>query len=132
MSRRVILYILLAIVTIALGLFSRSSIVDWPWYVSEYVGDSLWAMMVFWGCCIVRPDAKSWQLAGTALWFCYAVELSQLYHAPWIDEIRHTRMGSLILGFGFKPSNLICYTAGVTTGAVVDHFLCRKQRSSGH
>ena len=41
-----------------------------------------------------------------------AVELSQLYHAPWIDSIRQTTLGGLILGFGFLWSDLACYAVG--------------------
>ncbi len=41
------------------------------------------------------------------------VELSQLYHAPWIDSIRQTTLGGLILGFGFLWSDLACYALGV-------------------
>ena len=43
---------------------------------------------------------------------CYAIEGSQLCHAPWIDTIRHTRLGALVLGYGFLWSDIICYTVG--------------------
>jgi hypothetical protein len=33
--------------------------------------------------------------------FSVAIDLIQLYHAPWIDSIRQTTLGGLILGFGF-------------------------------
>ena len=55
-----------------------------------------------------------------ALAFSVAVELSQLYHAPWIDSIRHTTIGGLILGFGFLWSDLACYALGVVLGVLVD------------
>ena len=49
-----------------------------------------------------------------------AVELSQLYHAPWIDSIRHTTIGGLILGFGFLWSDLACYSLGVGLGVLIE------------
>ena len=51
-----------------------------------------------------------------ALAFSVAVELSQLYHASWIDSIRHTTLGGLILGFDFVWSDLACYALGVGLG----------------
>jgi Protein of unknown function (DUF2809) len=48
-----------------------------------------------------------------------AVKLSQLYHAPWIDSIRHTTLGGLILGFDFVWSDLACYALGVGLGVSV-------------
>ena len=48
-----------------------------------------------------------------ALVFSYLIEISQLYHAPWIDAIRSTALGGLVLGFGFLWSDILCYTVGV-------------------
>ena len=47
--------------------------------------------------------------------FFYGIELSQLYHALWIDAIRNTTLGGLIIGFGFLWSDLVCYTIGKTS-----------------
>ena len=55
-----------------------------------------------------------------AMIFSVAIELSQLYHAPWIDSIRHTTLGGLILGFGFLWSDLACYAVGVGLGVVIE------------
>ncbi|MCY7330065.1 MAG: DUF2809 domain-containing protein [Saprospiraceae bacterium] len=38
--------------------------------------------------------------------------MGQLYHAPWMDGLRVTRLGGLILGFGCLWSDLGCYTLG--------------------
>ena len=51
------------------------------------------------------------------------IEISQLYHAPWIDSIRATTLGGLILGFGFLWSDLICYTVGIVIGAIIDKII---------
>lgn len=59
-------------------------------------------------------------LAAIALGISFAVELSQLYHAPWINEIRATRLGALARGHGFLWSDLVCYAFGVTAAAAVD------------
>ena len=49
-----------------------------------------------------------------ALLVCFAIELSQLYHESWIDNIRANRLGGLILGSGFLYSDLLSYSIGVT------------------
>jgi hypothetical protein len=51
------------------------------------------------------------------------VEVGQLYHAPWIDSIRRTTLGGLMLGFDFVSSDLACYTVGVMMGMLVEHGL---------
>lgn len=116
-------YIAFTVITILLGLFSRSQLVTLPVFISEYAGDTLWALMVFWGFCVLRPGWKTWKIALVALLFSFAIEISQLYHAPWIDNIRHTRLGALVLGFGFKWSDLACYSIGVATGFLFDLLL---------
>ena len=55
-----------------------------------------------------------------------AVELGQLYHAPWIEAVRQTRIGGLVLGFGFLWSDLACYAAGIGMAAALDHALRRR------
>ncbi|MCA9011825.1 MAG: DUF2809 domain-containing protein [Planctomycetaceae bacterium] len=39
---------------------------------------------------------------------------------PWLDSLRQTILGRLILGFGFLWSDLLCYTAGVAIGIGID------------
>ena len=55
-----------------------------------------------------------------SLSFSILIEVSQLYHAPWIDSIRRTTMGGLVLGFGFVWSDLACYAVGVGLGVVIE------------
>lgn len=114
-------YAFLFIVTILLGLLSRSELIPLPTFISTYAGDTLWALMVFWGFCFFFHKAHTLQIALFALLFAFAIEFSQLYHAEWIDTIREMKLGGLILGFGFKASDLICYTVGVSIGAFLDY-----------
>lgn len=57
--------------------------------------------------------AALWKLALFAYGLGVVNELLQLYHAPWIEAIRQTRIGGLLLGFGFLWSDIICYAVGV-------------------
>ena len=54
--------------------------------------------------------------AAISLALAFLVEISQLYHAPWIDSIRQTTLGGLVLGFGFLWTDFVCYSVGIATG----------------
>ena len=105
-------------IVIALGLLSRTFIT--PEFIYPYLGDILYALLIFFITGFLFPN-KSWKWVGTAaLGFCFAIEISQFYHAPWIDAIRQTRLGGLVLGFQFIWSDLFAYTAGVLIGILLE------------
>lgn len=104
-------YLIAVIVVIALGLLSRRIPA-----IPQWVGDVLWALMVY---LLVRAILITFPLKHVAfisLLFCVAIEFSQLYQAAWINNLRHTLPGKLILGQGFLWSDLLAYTAGVGMG----------------
>jgi len=103
-----------------LGIGSRRYAHALPGFVAAYAGDTLWAVAAFFGMGLILPRASTRTIGWFALAFAVAVELSQLYHAPWIDSIRHTTLGGLILGFGFLWSDLACYALGVGSGVLVE------------
>src|ERR1017187_5265800 len=76
--------------------------------------------------------ASTRTIACLAMSFSVAIEISQLYHAPWIDSIRQTTLGGLILGSGFLWSDLACYALGVGLGVMIDIALSAlKERQNG-
>ena len=122
MRRNRILYLILTIITIILGLLSRK--VQWlPQIISSYSGDALWALMVFFLFSFLFNKKSTIFILVISIIFSYGIEISQLYHAPWIDSIRATTLGGLILGFGFLWSDLICYTVGIVIGAIIDKII---------
>jgi len=60
--------------------------------------------------------------------FCYAIEFSQLYKAPWIDKLRHTLFGRLVLGDTFLWGDLLSYTVGIAIGVLISLFINKKAR----
>jgi hypothetical protein len=115
MPKSRIIYFILIILTIILGLLSRHFSI-----IPLFIGDILWATMVYF---IMRFlfIVKSVKFnVITALIFCFAIEFSQLYKAPWINELRHTLFGRLVLGEGFLWSDLLCYVVGVGIGLGID------------
>lgn len=121
-----ITYALLALGTVLLGLFSRSSALEHYHFIVMYVGDSLWALLVYWLMRFFVPQKSHWLSAIVALLFAFSIEVSQLYQADWINAIRHTRLGGLVLGFGFQWTDLVAYSVGIAFGATLD-YLTRKR-----
>lgn len=110
---------LLAATTVALGLLSRADL-PMPGIVATYGGDTLYATLAFLLIALLRPGWPAWRIGLLALIACFAVELSQLIRAPWLDALRRTLPGRLVLGSGFLASDLVCYTLGVLFGAAAD------------
>ncbi len=119
------LYILLVGATVAAGLASRRYASALPAAVGLYAGDVLWAAMVYLILATVWVRAPGYRIATAAIAFSVGIELSQLYHAPWIDAIRATPPGGLVLGFGFLWSDIVCYAVGVALTAAVDGAILR-------
>lgn len=109
--------------TIAAGLASRHYPALFPGFIARYAGDTLWAAMVFWILALASRRAGTGVLAATAMAIAVAVECSQRYHAIWIDSIRATRIGALLLGSDFSWSDMACYAAGVGIAAALDAYL---------
>jgi hypothetical protein len=120
MARSRTIYAVAVVVTIALGLASRAYAARLPWWLAKNAGDALYATMVFWGLGAVAPRARTATVAAAALGFCVAIELSQLYRAPWLDAARATTPGHLVLGQGFHAFDLVCYAIGVAIAAAIE------------
>ena len=105
---------------VVLGLASRKYATMLPDMLGKYPGDALWALMVFTGYGVLLPASKNWKLAALAMVTAYAVEFSQLYQAAWINSIRATTLGHLVLGSTFHWQDLIAYPIGIAIGAVFD------------
>lgn len=109
-------YALLSLLTMLLGLASRRWGSGLPAWVTLYAGDALWALLVFW---LIRGGCPRWQSVRAGLAtasFALTIELSQLWQTPWLDAVRHTTLGALVLGQGFRWSDLLCYAAGIAAG----------------
>ncbi|HEY2582111.1 MAG TPA: DUF2809 domain-containing protein [Mucilaginibacter sp.] len=120
MLRSRITYFFLIILTIIIGLLSRQIT-----GVPLFIGDILWALMVYF---IVRFFFIKRSVKFSVMWsllFCYGIEFSQLYKAPWIDNLRHTLFGRLALGDTFLWGDMLCYTVGVGIGIITETIILK-------
>ncbi|MFA2830974.1 DUF2809 domain-containing protein [Bacillus paranthracis] len=127
-KRNRLLYAMFTILVIILGLSSRKFAFALPALLNDYLGDALWALMIFIGFGFLFHKIEMKKLAFVSLMFCYGIEVSQLYHAEWIDSIRATTLGGLVLGYGFLWSDLVAYTIGVGVGMFCEFMLRKKKR----
>jgi hypothetical protein len=118
------LYALLVSASVAGGLLWRSGLIPLPQWLSNNGGDALWALMVFVGFGFLLPRAPTLVVALLALSFVWGVEFSQLYHAPWIDAVRATIPGRLVLGNTFYWPDLPAYAVGIALGVLAE-WRCR-------
>ncbi|WP_410992740.1 ribosomal maturation YjgA family protein [Bacillus cereus] len=125
-KRNRVVYALFTIVVIILGLSSRKFAFALPHLLNDYLGDALWALMIFTGFGFLFPKTETKKLAFISLMFCYGIEASQLYHEEWIDSIRGTTLGGLVLGYGFLWSDLVAYTIGVGVGILCEVIFRKK------
>ena len=115
-----ITYLTAAIAVVVLGLSSRRYSRVLPEFLASYAGDTLWALTAFLGVGMLFRRWSTLRVCVTALLFAFAIELSQLYHSPWVDQIRRTMVGGFVLGYGFLWSDLLCYVVGISIGCTLD------------
>lgn len=106
-------YILIAIITIFLALFIRSQWSMLPYWINFWIGDFLWAIMLYWLMLGVFMPHNRLKATSYLILFCWLIETSQLWHTTWLDNVRATRLGGLLLGHGFLWSDIVAYTLGV-------------------
>lgn len=101
-------YLIIVFSVILLGLISRK--ID---SIPLFVGDLLYAVMMYFGIRFLFADLKSIKSAIIALIICFFIELLQLCNAGWIVAIRNTIFGRYVLGQGFLWSDLTAFTFGI-------------------
>ncbi len=115
------IYFIALLAVITLGLLSRRYPEFLPAALGKYPGDALWALVVFLGFGFWFRRGPTVIVALAAFVFSFVVEVSQLYHAPWIDSLRTTLPGRLILGSGFAWRDIAAYAAGILLGVLVEY-----------
>ncbi len=129
MKRNRWIYAAVIAVVIFSGLVSRSHLAaHLPVFIATYAGDTLWALTVFLCLAFVFRGLRTSLVALVAIIISFSVEISQLYQAQWINTIRHTHVGALLLGAGFKWSDLLCYTVGVIIGFTGERLITDHKR----
>ncbi|MFO1513776.1 MAG: DUF2809 domain-containing protein [Verrucomicrobiota bacterium] len=131
-SRNRLILLLSVVVVIASGLASRKFPTLLPAALGKYPGDALWAAMIFLLLALLSPRTRPSHLALLAFIVCCLVEFSQLYQAGWLNHIRSTTLGHLVLGAGFSWADIEAYVVGVGIVVLVDTLLLRAKPTSAN
>ncbi len=115
-------YFALIVAIILLGLLSREFSI-----IPLWIGDVLWATMIFFMVRFFLIGSSIKKIAIISLAICFAIEFSQLYKAEWIDKLRHTLFGRLVLGDTFLWGDLLSYTIGICIGILLEFCLNRNR-----
>lgn len=126
--RAKIIYSCAVLLAIILGLGSRAFGDRLPQFAASHLGDALWALMIYFACRAMLTRQPLWLSMVLSLCFSFGIEFSQLYQGAWINGLRATRIGGLILGKGFLWIDLLRYTAGIIFSYIIDS-ICSPKKS---
>jgi len=121
-------YVAAVLITMVLGYSTRSFADSLPKFVAEHFGDALWASMIYFGFRTVFVKKNLLWAAGASVIFCFGIEFSQLYQAAWINGIRSTFIGALVLGSGFLAVDLVRYSVGILFAVLIDRYLIHRRK----
>lgn len=116
------LYFFITLSVIILGIISRK--ID---QIPLYIGDILYAVMVYSGCRMIFINNNKTTKILLPLLFCYFIEIQQICNVSWLVSIRNTTLGHYALGQGFLWSDLVFYTIGVFLAFIIDFTFIKKQ-----
>ncbi|MFB3167256.1 DUF2809 domain-containing protein [Neobacillus sp. 179-C4.2 HS] len=123
-------YFIAVIIPILLGLASRKYSHLLFSFLAENAGDVLWAMMVYFGFRFLFLKKSMVAAVFFSFVFSFGIEFSQLYQEDWINQIRGTILGALILGKGFLTVDLIRYTIGIVIASTLDRVMIIKKQKN--
>lgn len=123
-TRNRIHYLIFILLTIGMGLFSRSKII--PELIYPYLGDLLYCLMFYFVVGFLFPKMKSVNVLLYCVTICFAIEVSQLIQVDWLNQIRKTTIGRLTLGNGFLWSDFVSYSLGGLVGFGFENYLSIK------
>ena len=118
-------YFAITLITLFIGLMSRRYTVGGD-FIHDYVGDAIWAGMIYFGFRFLLPLNTIKSAVISALFFCYFIEITQFNQSDWLNDLRHTTLGGLILGFDFLWSDILMYTIGIFATALLNNQLIKR------
>jgi hypothetical protein len=119
-------FLLCALLTMATGLLVHRFGAGLGRVVQDVAGDALWGMMIAWGIGALWPQVGMTIRAMLAYAVCAAVEASQLIHMPWLDAVRASGLGHLVLGSDFDGRDLLAYAGGVCGAVILERIVAQR------
>jgi hypothetical protein len=114
-------------IVIVLGLSSRKFADSLPAFIADHAGDALWTVAIYLALAFLAPRWPPLKLFLLAFGISIAVELSQLIDVAWLNALRDTLPGRLLLGVGFLWIDLVRYFCGAAFAFTIDHTMVRSR-----
>jgi hypothetical protein len=105
-----------------LALYARQYALAHPTSSVDFVADTLWALVVFAAMGLLFPMISTSNAASWAFLIPALFGFGQLYHAPWLEAMRGTSYGLVVLGTQFAIPDFACYAGGALLGMTVELF----------
>ncbi|MFM9941299.1 MAG: DUF2809 domain-containing protein [Hyphomicrobiaceae bacterium] len=105
---------------IAAGLLWRYAPLDLSPGPKKYGGSALYGAMLYVLVLIARPRLAPPTAAAVAFVLAASVELFKLVQLPWLDAVRLTLPGQLLLGRVFSGWSFLAYAAAIIAAARID------------
>jgi len=109
-----------ALVSLALcvpvGLATKRYPIEGAEWVRESAGGALYVACFCLAALVIWPRARAWVVAAVVLAATCGVEILQIWHPVWLDAIRATRPGGLLLGSTFVWADFPWYGVGAALG----------------
>ena len=102
-----------------------------PAWLRDSGGGALYVVLLALLAAVVRPRAHLGWLAAGAFGVTCAVEFLQLWHPAWLEALRHTFPGRLVLGTTFLWSDFPPYAGGAVLGYLLLRFISGRDGERG-
>lgn len=112
-------YIIYIFISMILGLLSRY-FNNMPSWINLYFGDIVYAIMFYFIFAFVFIKADRKKILAISIIYLMLIETSQLYNNEFLNNIRNTTIGHLLLGKGFLISDIFSYIFGSIIGYKLD------------
>ncbi|MBV9306151.1 MAG: DUF2809 domain-containing protein [Acidobacteriaceae bacterium] len=125
-QRRLVLFLLLAVVTVAGYWLRFYAPIDPEW--RDYSGGAAYVILWILAYAFLKPTAPPLPVSLIVLLITCCLEFLQLWHPSWLEAIRRTLPGRLILGTTFEWSDFPPYFVGAAISFGAMHALALPQK----
>ena len=119
----------LSVIVCGLALRGYGLSLGLPSSIVKYGGSILWGTMVFLLVGMAASNLSRHHAALIAALIAVGVELFRLVHYRWLDAVRLTLPGALLLGRIFSVWNMVAYGAGIGLGLLLDRSAASVRRA---
>jgi len=125
MPRKPLFWIIFLLIPVGLSTkFYHGPLEQW---VYLYLGDIFYPMFWYFLIRLVWPRFSIFSCAVSVLGFCTLIEFSQLWNSRFLQIIRHTFVGAVLLGSGFDWLDFVYYAVGVGLAVGIDQWEVKRK-----